>query len=363
MLSWFFLYRSCDTENGFSLNKYEPSFIGGKRMVIQNSEVQMTSKSNYSVTAKAKVQVSQNPAIKIGDITFKLPEGSEDVTDVKDVNELNMVEDENGLSQIANRETRMQAMSYLLRVLLLSRIFGEKTSFKDMLSEFFQENAGQLTSTSISYERTETQSVSYISKGTAVTADGRRLSFDYGFEMSESFHEEYTRIQSTFSNFIDPLVINVNDSPTAISNQTFYFDLNGDGKEEEINKLAAGHGFLALDRNEDGKINDGTELFGAMTGDGFGELAVFDEDCSGWIDENDPIFEKLRVWSMNEKGEMELYTLKQSDVGAIFLGRASTEFINHDDENIARAAIRESGIFLHESDGHAGGVQHVDFAT
>ena len=58
MLSWFFLYRSCDTENGFSLYKYEPSFIGGKRMVIQNSEVQMTSKSNYSVTAKAKVQVS-----------------------------------------------------------------------------------------------------------------------------------------------------------------------------------------------------------------------------------------------------------------------------------------------------------------
>ena len=332
-------------------------------MVIQNSEVQMTSKSNYSVTTKAKIQVSQNPAIKIGDITFKLPDGSESATDVKDVKDLSMLEDEKGTSPLANRETRMQTMSYLLRVLLLSRIFGEKSSFSDLLSDFFQENAGQVTTTSVSYEHTETQSVSYISKGTAVTADGRRLSFDYGFEMSESFKEEYESIQSTFTNFIDPLVINLNDNPATISNQTFFFDLDGDGKEDEINRLAAGQGFLALDKNEDGEINDGKELFGAISGDGFSELAVFDEDCNGWIDENDPIFEKLRVWSMNEKGDMELYTLKQSDVGAIFLGRASTEFINHDDANVARAAIRESGIFLHESDGHAGGIQHVDFAT
>ena len=64
-----------------------------------------------------------------------------------------------------------------------------------------------------------------------------------------------------------------------------------------------------------------------------------------------------------EKGEKETYGLRQSDVGAIFLGRIDSEFVHHDDDNHATAAVRKSGMFLHESDGHAGGVQHVDFAT
>ena len=62
---------------------------------------------------------------------------------------------------------------------------------------------------------------------------------------------------------------------------------------DEINKLAAGQGFLALDKNEDGEINDGGELFGTRSGDGFGELAVFDEDCNGWIDEKKIVLENL----------------------------------------------------------------------
>ena len=332
-------------------------------MVIQNSEVSMASKSSYTATTKVNVQISREPAIKLGDITFKLPNSEENQSDENEVKEVKATEDTGLESLSANRQARLQSMRYLLRIFLLSRVFGENTSFSDMMKEMFAENSGFTTTTTLSYERTESQELSYMAKGRAMTADGRRLEFDYGYSMSESFREEFHSINQEFSNYIDPLVINLDDSPARISNQSFYFDLDGDGKKDEINHLAPGSGFLALDKNEDGEINDGTELFGAVTGDGFGELAVFDEDENGWIDENDPVFEKLRVWSMNEKGEMEMYTLKESDVGAIFLGRARSEFINHDDEHRARAAIRESGIFLHESDGHAGGVQHVDFAT
>ena len=356
-------------------------------MVIQNSEVNMTSKASYSATTKVNYQVTQEPAIKLNNLTFKVPEATEtdeagnNITsslsvgrDGSFLSSLNYALGQNGeLQQVnedgtvesvsANHLARMHTMHYLIRVLLLSKIFGENTSFSDMLQSIFGENTGFINTTTVSYEQTETQELSYVAKGTAVTADGRRIDFNYGFEMSESFHEEYQSVQQVYSRFIDPLIINLADSPTCVSNQTFYFDLDGDGEKEEINKLGAGSGFLALDKNEDGEINDGTELFGTRTGDGFKELAIFDEDCNGWIDENDPIFEKLRVWSMNESGEMELYTLKQSDVGAIYLGRVSGDYIQHNDEHKAMAAIRESGIFLHESDDHAGGVQHVDFAT
>lgn len=58
-----------------------------------------------------------------------------------------------------------------------------------------------------------------------------------------------------------------------------------DGKQEEISKLNAGCGYLALDKNGDGVINDGNELFGVKTGDGFYELSKYDSDLNGWIDE------------------------------------------------------------------------------
>ncbi|MCR5197050.1 MAG: hypothetical protein K6D38_12060 [Pseudobutyrivibrio sp.] len=356
-------------------------------MIIQNSEVQMTSKSSYSAATKVNVQITQTPALKIGNSFWLKTDGISTTEAEKKFGGLTVDDGGGGfLSSLnyalspsgdvqevgdssageivsANRQTRLQTLDYLFRLLIYGKLFEDNSEFKELFNEIFWGNSGYMETVSTSYEYTEIQSTSFSATGSAMTADGRQLSFEYGFEMSESFHEEFQSVESRYRNFIDPLVVNLSDSPTKISDQRFYFDLDGDGSLDEINQLQPGSGFLALDRNGDGEINDGKELFGAKTGDGFKELALFDEDHNGWIDENDSIFNKLRIWSMNEEGEMELYTLQHSDVGAIYLGRVNTEFVNHDSEHEARAAIRESGIFLHESDGHAGGVQHVDFAT
>lgn len=332
-------------------------------MVIQNSEVSMASKGSYSTATKVDTQVNTTPAIKIGEITFNT-EGdfmsSLNYSMGKNGEVEEVGDGQKGESMPANRMARLQAMSYLIKALLLSKIFGEDKSFNEIIQEMFGENSGMLQTTTVNYEYTETQEVSFMAKGTAVTADGRNLQFDYGFTMSESFKEEFKSVESAFLRYIDPLVVNLKDSPSKMSNQMFYFDLDGDGQKEQISQLSKGSGYLALDKNEDGIINDGLELFGPATGDGFKELMGYDSDGNGWIDENDPIFEKLRVWTVNEAGENELYSLKESDVGAIYLGRVRTDFIDYDKAHNARAAIRESGIFLHESDGHAGSVQHVD---
>ena len=336
-------------------------------MVIQNSEVKMAAQSTFVATTKVEYENTIKPAIKLGNVVleddgegflsslnYELNQSGE----VQEAGEKSSVE-----SVVANMQTRMQTMHYLLRAILMSKIFGDNSEFKNILQEIFKSNEGYYQTTTINYEYSESQELAYSAVGTAVTADGRHLNFNYGFAMSESFKEEFKSVEENFVRYIDPLVINLNDNPTKVSDQPFYFDLDGDGEKDNLHQLETGSGFLALDRNEDGEINDGKELFGATTGDGFKELEIFDEDCNGWIDENDSIFEKLRVWTMNEKGDMELYTLKQSDVGAIYLGRVRTDFVQHDDEHKAKAAMRETGIFLHESDGHAGGVSHVDFAT
>ena len=75
-------------------------------------------------------------------------------------------------------------------------------------------------------------------------------------------------------------------------------------------------------------INDGNELFGTKSGDGFKDLAKYDKDRNGWIDEADDIFDDLRIWTKDEQGNDKLLTLKEAGVGAIYLGGFSKAILH-----------------------------------
>ncbi len=209
----------------------------------------------------------------------------------------------------------------------------------------------------------ERETTVFSAQGVAHTADGRDVVFNVDLGMSRRFSGEYLKLQDEKVIFTDPLVINLENSSAEVTDQKFYFDLDSDGEAEELSGLAQGSGFLAYDRNDDGVINDGSELFGTKSGDGFKDLAAYDQDGNGWIDENDDIFTRLKVWTKDEKGNDRLIDLKEADVGAIFLGNAETQFhLNDAATNQTNARIQSTGIFLKESGG-AGTVQHVDFAV
>ena len=161
----------------------------------------------------------------------------------------------------------------------------------------------------------------------------------------------------------DPLMINLDTNVGHVSDQKFFFDLDADGKNEEISFAGKGSGFLALDKNGDGKINDGSELFGTKSGDGFKDLATYDEDGNGWIDENDSIFSKLKVWTKDENGQDRLVDLKKADVGAIYLKNADTQYSLKDNQHNLNAEIKKTGIYLKESTGEVGTINHVDLAV
>lgn len=206
-----------------------------------------------------------------------------------------------------------------------------------------------------------TEAMAFQSTGVAKTADGREINFGVTLEMSHSFAASYLSV-SEEREFTptDPLVINLGAQTAGVSDMTFRFDLNCDGKKEEISSLEKGSAFLALDKNKDGKINDGGELFGAKTGDGFAELAAYDEDGNGWIDEADSVFSSLSVWTKNADGKDELLAISKAGVGAIYLGSAKADYNVRNGANEKAAQIRSSGVFLRE-DGTAGTIQHVDF--
>ena len=124
-----------------------------------------------------------------------------------------------------------------------------------------------------------------------------------------------------------------------------------------------GSGFLALDENGNGMIDNGSELFGTASGDGFADLSAHDSDGNGWIDENDPVYENLRIWTKDETGRDYLLGLKEANVGAIYLGSEKTEFqMTGGASDEITGVIRRTGVYLKESGG-TGTLSHVDLRS
>lgn len=205
------------------------------------------------------------------------------------------------------------------------------------------------------YERTDVSA-----RGTILTADGARIDFQIDLSM-ERYYREETSVSLRAGNAVrkDPLVINFGGTAAQLSNQRFRFDLDIDGIAEEIPMLVGGSGYLALDLNGNGRVDDGRELFGPSNGSGFNELAQLDSDGNGWLDENDPAFGRLRVWQPDGSGSGRLDALADLGVGALYLGRIRSPFELRGSGNTDLGAVRETGLFLTET-GKAGTMQEID---
>jgi hypothetical protein len=214
------------------------------------------------------------------------------------------------------------------------------------------------------YDRTETSSVheatAFAAQAKVTTADGRSIdaSVALTMERSEVTSSEVHVRAGDAARAVDPLVLNLGGGAAAFAGRTS-FDLDADGREESVARLAAGSAYLALDRNGNGKVDSGAELFGPTSGSGFGELAALDQDQNGWIDEGDAAFGELRLWDQTSGA---LRTLKAAGVGAIYARAAATPFELRDGAGAAQASVAQTGVYLRE-DGGAGTVQHVDLVA
>jgi hypothetical protein len=206
----------------------------------------------------------------------------------------------------------------------------------------------------------EQEKMSFAVQGLVKTADGKEISLSVQLNMSREFaSQKNISIRAGDAVAVDPLVINFNGKAPALTEKKFSFDLDSDGKEDQISFVGSDSGFLAVDLNDDGLVNDGKELFGPNTGNGFHELAKYDEDGNHWIDENDSIYDQLQLWTKDSEGKDVLFALGQKGIGAIYLGNIDTVFSIKNQENSLQGEVKKSGIYINEN-GTGGVVQQID---
>jgi len=122
---------------------------------------------------------------------------------------------------------------------------------------------------------------------------------------------------------VDPLVLDLagNGFSTSGLSRPVRFDLDADGRLDAISAPTGDDALLALDRNSNGRIDDGRELFGDQHGaaNGFAELTRFDDNGDGRIDAADAVFDQLRLLRFDAQDRQQLQTLGQAGVSAIDL--------------------------------------------
>ncbi|QPK63315.1 hypothetical protein IVG45_21355 [Methylomonas sp. LL1] len=221
--------------------------------------------------------------------------------------------------------------------------------------------AGLVYEQTLSYAESETTTFS--AEGTINTKDGKSVDFSVSLSMSRSFYTESSlSVRVGDAAKTDPLVVNFDGNAAELTSTLFQFDIDADGSLDQIATLKSNSGMLALDKNQDGKVNDGSELFGPKTGDGFAELAAYDEDNNQFIDEADSIYQQLRIWQRHEDGSEQLVALGEKNIGAIYLGHVTTPFQLKTDDNRSLGEVASSGVYVSEQ-GAVGTIQQINFTA
>ncbi|WP_051534566.1 hypothetical protein [Deefgea rivuli] len=208
----------------------------------------------------------------------------------------------------------------------------------------------------------ESEQCSFAANGKVCLADGSTRQFAVDYQLSRQ--TETTRaLGAQWMNLQDPLVLDFGAPTALLSDKTVEFDLDCDGKKELMTMPSSSSAWLFLDRNRNGRADDGSELFGPKTGQGFTELAALDEDHNGWIDEGDAAFKDLRLWQQLDTGVEGdgVRSLSQAGVGALAVVSAKTEFSIVQQGDVL-GQIRASSVWLGEHSG-AGVLRQIDVGT
>jgi hypothetical protein len=158
-------------------------------------------------------------------------------------------------------------------------------------------------------------------------AEVQSQKISYQISMQISRVEARAEVQDVQVAMSDPLILDMGGDGIELTQagSGAFFDINGDGRKESTAWVKGSSAFLVMDRNNNGTIDDGTELFGDQHGalHGFQELARFDSNSDSVINNRDTVFKALKVYQdMNGNGRIdsgEVTSLERAGVASINL--------------------------------------------
>ncbi|WP_199154587.1 hypothetical protein [Chromobacterium sp. ASV23] len=212
---------------------------------------------------------------------------------------------------------------------------------------------------SVDYQ--DKQQLQFSANGQVTTQDSKQFQFSLNLSMQSLYQYHSSAGSQNGGQPHDPLMISLGADAGRFSGATASFDLQNNGQMTQLPFPTDG-GWLVLDKNGSGKVGNGSELFGPQSGNGFADLAKYDVNHDGVIDESDPVYAQLRIWTgRGSDGKDQLETLQQAHIGAILLPSVQAPLtMRQDSASIAPTAQMESaGVYL-KDDGQAGMVSQVD---
>lgn len=297
-------------------------------MQVLDSQILSQSKSAYNFSQKKQLVV-ENISSSPQNISKQTTVSNEPLT-----------QRDKELMQLSPKDRQM--------LLAVEALIGKEISITifDKTSASF--SRGQSASTPLNaYEQMqeEASSLDLAFKGSITTKNGKQMNFSLSVKWKEKFAVAQREILQQGQNFNDPLIITL-DGDTPVLKEKFDFKLNQN--VSNLNFLKKRSGYLAFDQNNNNKIDNGNELFGVKSGDGFADLAKYDEDKNGWIDSSDTIFKSLCFWSPSENSD-SVKTLEEVGIGAISLQSIKTDFISKEDINTPTAYYKEASVAVGEN--------------
>lgn len=237
---------------------------------------------------------------------------------------------------------------------------GNTDAIDQFINRFLEQWLQKLfPNASIGNETNNTNSTNQLS-----TQQNTQASFQFQFQMEFRF-EMSMEIQvgvQQLEQKQDPVVFDLDGDGIELTdvNNGVHFDITGKGNLVQTAWVRGGDALLAMDRNRNGQIDSGLELFGDQWGstNGFEELRKLDSNNDGFIGPEDKQFKDLVLWRDNGDGvssQDELFALSQLGIERIALNYKNTN-ITADGNN----TITQKSFFI-RSDQTVGRVVDVKF--
>ena len=186
------------------------------------------------------------------------------------------------------------------------------------------------------------------------------LSLNYNVNLTHK-HTSYSKMEISAATLKDPLLVQFDSQALGEIKGEKAFDINQDKTLDKLPIFSGDIGYLVYDQNDNQQADNGSELFGPKTGQGFMELAQLDSNNNGFIDVEDQAFEQLYIWQPNENSSQveQWLSLKEAKIQAISLSAINTPFTFYDHNGEVQAQLRQSS-FAISDEGYGRGVHQVD---